>query len=249
MPHPAIAHPAAGEHRARVAPVDPRRAGPLARIAQRVFRRRLGKAASPLYVAARSPWTLRGMIAYEYAIDRARALDVRLEDAAVMRAAEVVHCDYCMDIGRAILLQRGVPRECVEAVARGDGESLGEAERVVLRYAEAMSATPVAVDDELVAALRRHLGDEQVVELTAAIAWENHRARFNAALGIAPQGFTAACSIPPAGARVQDGSSRNSATTGKWSEAPPASGSAMPSSPPTTSQESSRGAMASSAKT
>ena len=36
-----------------------------------------------------------------------------------------------------------------------------------------------------------------LVELTAAIAWENYRARFNWAFGIEPQGFyREACAVP-----------------------------------------------------
>jgi alkylhydroperoxidase family enzyme len=67
----------------------------------------------------------------------------------------------------------------------------------VLEYAEAMSETPVRVTDEMVDALRRHLSERQVVELTAYIALENSRARQNAALGIEPQGYSAgACAVP-----------------------------------------------------
>jgi alkylhydroperoxidase family enzyme len=47
-----------------------------------------------------------------------------------------------------------------------------------------MTETPVEVDDETFAAMRRHFTDEQIIELTAAIAWENYRARANHALGI-----------------------------------------------------------------
>jgi len=39
------------------------------------------------------------------------------------------------------------------------------------------------------AELRRHFDEAQLVELTAAIAWENYRARFDHALGIEAQGF------------------------------------------------------------
>lgn len=196
--------PPAQTHAARVRHADLRRAGLFTRLVAYVSRRRYGRVPTPVLVTARSRWTLRGMVAYEVAMERARALDIRLEDTAVLRAAEVVSCDYCRDIGRAILLQRGIAPERVEAAARGDSASLSEVEQTVLRYAEAMSSTPVAVDDDLVTALSRHLDDEQIVELTAAIAWENYRARFNAALGIAPQGFAAACPLPLAATETRD---------------------------------------------
>jgi alkylhydroperoxidase family enzyme len=73
-----------------------------------------------------------------------------------------------------------------------------ETEKLVLRYAVAMTATPVEVSDELFEALRRHFDEGQLVELTSAIAWENYRARFDHAFGIEAEGFYrgALCLLP-----------------------------------------------------
>ena len=68
-----------------------------------------------------------------------------------------------------------------------------EAERVALEYAERMTITGQKVDDALFARLKQHYSEAQIVELTAAIALENFRSKFNPALGIAAQGF---CLIP-----------------------------------------------------
>ena len=72
-------------------------------------------------------------------------------------------------------------------------------EKLVLRYADAMTRTPVDVPDSLFAELRARLDARQLVELTSAIAWENYRARFDHAFGIESQGFSAgaACALPP----------------------------------------------------
>jgi 4-carboxymuconolactone decarboxylase len=71
-------------------------------------------------------------------------------------------------------------------------------ERRVIDYAVAMTRTPVEVSDAMHDALRADLGDRGVVELTAAIAWENYRARFNHALGMEAEGFSkgAYCPLP-----------------------------------------------------
>ena len=73
-----------------------------------------------------------------------------------------------------------------------------EVEKLVLRYAAAMTRTPVEVPDELFAGLRQHFDPRQMVELTSAIAWENYRARFDHAFGIEAEGFStgAVCAIP-----------------------------------------------------
>lgn len=60
----------------------------------------------------------------------------------------------------------------------------------MLRYADAMTATPVEVPEGVFEALREHFDDAQIVELTSAIAWENYRARFDHALGIEAEGFS-----------------------------------------------------------
>ena len=62
-------------------------------------------------------------------------------------------------------------------------------ERAALAFAEAMTITGQKVTDELFAGARRHFSEAQVVELTAAVALENFRSKFNVALGIESQGF------------------------------------------------------------
>ena len=61
-----------------------------------------------------------------------------------------------------------------------------------------MARTPVEIPEPLMAALRREFDEAQLVELTAAIAWENWRARFNHALDVASGGFSpgAFCPLP-----------------------------------------------------
>ena len=61
-----------------------------------------------------------------------------------------------------------------------------------------MTKTPVEVPESLFSALRQQLDEPQLVELTAAIAWENYRARFDHALDIGAQGFSegAFCVMP-----------------------------------------------------
>jgi len=62
-------------------------------------------------------------------------------------------------------------------------------ERDALEYAERMTITGETVTDELWARLRGHFSEAQLVELTAAVALENFRSKFNVPLGIEAQGF------------------------------------------------------------
>jgi alkylhydroperoxidase family enzyme len=74
-----------------------------------------------------------------------------------------------------------------------DSALFSEAERVALDYAERMTITGQKVDDALFGRLKQHYSEAQIVELTAAIALENFRSKFNPPLGIEAQGF---CLIP-----------------------------------------------------
>ncbi len=67
------------------------------------------------------------------------------------------------------------------------------AERAALRYAEEMTLASVDVPDEVFENLKRYFNTEQIVDLTATIALENMRARFNRALRIESDGF---CMLP-----------------------------------------------------
>lgn len=71
-------------------------------------------------------------------------------------------------------------------------------EKDVIEYAEQMTQTAVNVPDELFENLRKEFNEKQLVELTAAIAWENYLARLNHALEIPAHGFSegAFCPIP-----------------------------------------------------
>ena len=66
-------------------------------------------------------------------------------------------------------------------------------EKLVLRYAEMLTVTPVHVPDEFFDQLRQKFSDPQLVDLTSSIAWENYRARFNHAFGIESANF---CELP-----------------------------------------------------
>jgi alkylhydroperoxidase family enzyme len=68
----------------------------------------------------------------------------------------------------------------------------------VLDYASSMTRTPVEVADALFAQLRQHFRDAQLVELTACIAWENYRARFDHAFGVESENFSEGsyCALP-----------------------------------------------------
>ena len=135
---------------------------------------------------------------HEMSLQKWRRLDPTLTALAEMTVAVSIGCSWCVDFGYWISTSRGVDPVKLENVPhRRDSEVYTALERQVMAYAEAATATPPAVTDEMVAGLRAHLDDAALVELTMMIAVENQRSRFSSALGLTSQGFTDRCELPP----------------------------------------------------
>ncbi|MGH7780596.1 MAG: carboxymuconolactone decarboxylase family protein [Candidatus Binataceae bacterium] len=62
-----------------------------------------------------------------------------------------------------------------------------------MRYAEGMTRTPADVSEAVFEEVRSFFNTEQMVELTAAIALENFRARLNCAFKVESDGL---CLLP-----------------------------------------------------
>jgi alkylhydroperoxidase family enzyme len=104
-----------------------------------------------------------------------------------------------MDIGSAVGRTAGVTEsQLVDLPRYQESSAFSSLEKLVIEYAARMTTTPVEVPETLFTALRQQLSEAQLVELTATIAWENYRARFNHALDIEAQGFSegAFCALP-----------------------------------------------------
>ncbi len=104
-----------------------------------------------------------------------------------------------MDIGSAVGRAAGLSeQQLLELSDHGRSSAFSPLERAVIDYATLMTETPTEIPAELSATLARELGSVELVELTAAIAWENFRARFNHALGVPSDDFSngAVCAMP-----------------------------------------------------
>ena len=140
---------------------------------------------------------LRSVLAFERRVARWRALDPHLKTYAVMASAALIGCSWCLDFGYYLAHTAGLDESKAREVPRWrESAVFTPLEREVMAYAEAMSTTPLTVTDEMVAGLVAQLGPAAVVELTEMVAVENQRSRFNAAVGLASQGFSAVCDLP-----------------------------------------------------
>ena len=90
-------------------------------------------------------------------------------------------------------MEQGSAEKLAAVMTWRDSTLFSEAERVALEYAERVTYTDQQVDDALFQRLTQHYSEAQIVELTAAIALENFRSKFNPALRVEAQGF---CLLP-----------------------------------------------------
>ena len=91
-------------------------------------------------------------------------------------------------------MQTGADVDKIQEVPEWRTSALfSDMERAALEYAEVLTITGQRVAEELFARLRTFFDEPQIVELTAVVALENFRSKFNVPLGIESQGF---CVLP-----------------------------------------------------
>ena len=177
-----------------------RELGPLTRVLARMSRRWYGQVPEPLRALAHHPRLLWTNGIHELMAERAaKRLPVELREIVVHRVATVVGCSWCVDFGTMLTLKAGFSVQRHRELAHyNTSDAFTAEEKLALAYADAMTAQPMTVDDDLVERLRAALGDDGLVELTYFVALENFRARTNHALGLTAQGYTRgdACPLP-----------------------------------------------------
>lgn len=86
--------------------------------------------------------------------------------------------------------QVGVSEDRLLALENWDESDLfSDREQIALAYADAMTITDRDVDDGLFARIQEEFDQQEIVELTATIAWENASSKFNRALRVPAQGL------------------------------------------------------------
>jgi AhpD family alkylhydroperoxidase len=188
---------------ARIGGADPSKQGLLhglfTRIIYSMVKRKVGRVVMPAKIAAHHTKILWGYGQMEQSLLSSQLVDAALKNLAQLRVATLVGCPFWIDIGSAVSRTSGVSAEKIAALPNyGNDVLFSETEKLVLEYADAMTQTPVEVPDMLFAKLREKFNEVQMVELTATLAWENYRARFDHAFGVESEGFTEGsyCALP-----------------------------------------------------
>ena len=176
---------------ARIEGVPRESADPITRITYRMAERDFRHVPGPLAIFAHHRRLMLGYGALETSLARSHRVEERLKALGELKAAAMAGCEYCLDIGSWIARRSGVSEQQLRELHRfRESDAFAEDERLVLEYAEGMTSTPVDVPDDLFERMRARFTEPQLVELTAAIATENYRARFNWAFGCGAEGYS-----------------------------------------------------------
>jgi AhpD family alkylhydroperoxidase len=185
---------------ARIQGVPQGQAGPMVKLIYWFMRRGMkkltgrepayGSGIEPVEIWAHRPKMMSGMGKFQQAVRKGNAVEERLKNLVELKGAQMIGCEFCVDLGSQICRNSGLTDQELLALPRyGQSELFTERERLALDYTVGVMRTPVDVTDELFSRVKEHFSDEQLVEITALLTVVNLD-RFNAAFGVGSAGFS-----------------------------------------------------------
>lgn len=193
---------------ARIEGVSKDQAGPIVKLVYRFMSRGMkkltgrdaarGSGIQPLEIWARQPKMMSAMGKFQGAVRKRDLVDERTKNLMELKGAQMIGCEYCVDLGSQICRNSGFSDEQLLALPRYRSSNLfTDREKLALDFAVGVMRTPVEVSDALFARMKEHFTDDQLVEMTALLTVVNLD-RFNAAFGVGSAGFSdgMVCAVP-----------------------------------------------------
>ena len=178
--------------------IEPRQ-GVFAKLMARGSKVAYGRELRSARVYAHHPRLSFDFMRYNRAAERGKRVPKKLTELAVLKAATMVGCEFCIDIGSEYARRSGLSDEQLLALHEAHDSGLfSEDELLVIDLAVGMTRTPGGVSDELIARANERWGAKGTLELVHMIAWENNRSRINIALDLGAEGFSEGkvCAVP-----------------------------------------------------
>jgi AhpD family alkylhydroperoxidase len=185
---------------ARIQGVSKRNAGPMVKLIYRLGPRMMrkltgrdpqtGSGLEPMEIWAHQPKMMMGMGRFNQAVRKGKSVDERLRNLIELKGAQMIGCEFCVDLGSQICRNSGLSDGELLALPRyRQSDLFSVREKLALDYTVAVMRTPVEVTDDLFARMKEQFSDKQLVEITALLTLVNVD-RFNAAFGIGSAGFS-----------------------------------------------------------
>ncbi len=153
---------------ARIKGVSKSKAGPMVRLVYRLGPRmtkkltgrepQTGSGMEPIEIWAHQPKMMVGMGRFNQAVRKGKSVDERLKNLVELKGAQMIGCEFCVDLGSQICRNSGFSDEELLALPRyRQSDLFTEREKLALDYAVAVMRTPVEVTDELFDRMKRAL--------------------------------------------------------------------------------------------
>lgn len=178
----------------------PERMPLLLRLGTWVAERRTGK---PMLAARILAWypkaavgagVMESLVAHEDGAATARLLKLLR-----MQVSFMASCPFCIDMNSAEYTSQRITHSEIEALQGlrdiDKLDSLSREEKLALRYARALTETPITVDSRLLQDVLTTFSERELVVIVSTIAQVNFWTRLIQGIGVPPAGFSEACSI------------------------------------------------------
>lgn len=172
-------------------PATPKRYPWYVRLIFAFQRRRYGSELESARLWGRIPKAFLALTLLYRALDRRSSpIEPALRSLLTVRVSQINWCEFCVDLNSAVALERHVAENKLDSLKDFEHSPFfSEREKAALAYAETMTRASGKADEALIGRLKRHFDEDAVIELTALIAFQNLSSKFNATLGVPPQGF------------------------------------------------------------
>ena len=121
---------------------------------------------------------------------RKSPLEPALRSLIMVRISQVNWCSFCVDMNSLFLLERAQAIHKLEDLHSWPTSThFSEKEKAALAYAEAVTRPDQSVPIDIRENLKQYFSEDEIVELTALIGYQNLSSKFNYALSIPAQGL------------------------------------------------------------
>src|ERR1700686_3176675 len=165
---------------ARIQGVPQDQAGPMVKVVYWFMRRGMkkltgrepayGSGIEPVEIWAHRPKMMSGMGKFQQAVRKGKAVDERIKNLVELKGAQMIGCEFCVDLGSQICRNSGFSDAELLALPRYQSSGLfTDREKAALDYTVAVMRTPVEVTDELFPRSPPSFGVRAQVEITPAL--------------------------------------------------------------------------------
>lgn len=137
-----------------------------------------GKIANIWKLWSHSPLTLETFMTFYKTLMKG-SLDGKLRELAYIKTSLLNDCAYCAEAHKGVARKIGLTDQQMQEINNYESSSsFSPAEKLVLKYAEELTRT-AKTSDGLLQELKKHLSEEQLVELNLTVGTANLTNRFN----------------------------------------------------------------------